>query len=73
MVDYSHYMLSKQFRRAPLGLSRLNVVKNGAEFLLFFVAVHQVPAQFALLSQNATGTGKRTDHMKWKKGVKRSS
>lgn len=62
MMDYSHYVLSKQFRRAALRLSRLDVMENGAEFLLLLVAVHEIPAQLPLLSQYATGTGKRRAH-----------
>lgn len=62
MMDYSHYVLSKQFRRASLRLSRLDMMENGAEFLLFLVAVHEIPAQLALLSQYATGTAKRRAH-----------
>lgn len=37
-------------------------MENGAEFLLFLVAVHEIPAELTLLSQYATGTGKRKAH-----------
>lgn len=38
------------------------MMENGTEFLLFLVAVHEIPAELALLSQYATGTGKRRAH-----------
>lgn len=70
VMDYSHYMLSKQFRKTSLRLSRLNMMENRTEFLLFFVAVHKVTTQLAFLSQYATWTRKRTDNMKYKNRVK---
>lgn len=67
MMDYSHYVLSKQFRRTSLRLSRLNMMKYGTKLLLFFVAVHKVTTQLAFLSQYATWTRKtnrphKTEH-----------
>lgn len=46
------------------------MMENGAEFLLLLVAVHEIPAQLALLSQNTTGTGKRRAHeiQEWGEG-----